>query len=159
MGRATGGDGSAPAAGVATGLPAASSGRRQKIDRESMEKQIPFTELLKKLERAGVELTSKKLEGIIVNNIVLGNKRSDFYYGPSGGFGSRRTRGENWNDPGPVDVGPDSALEGIGKYGEWRDIVNPDVENPVASEGDNAFLYSKQKFFSKFFPNFALQAV
>src|SRR3989338_6268187 len=97
-----------------------------------------------------VELTSKKLEGIIVNNIVLGNKRSDFYYGPSGGFGSRRTRGENWNDPGPVDVGPDSALEGIGKYGEWRDIVKPDVENPVASEGDNAFLFNNYKGLTSF---------
>ncbi|KHO47688.1 MAG: hypothetical protein QT00_C0002G0348 [archaeon GW2011_AR5] len=93
-----------------------------------------------------VELTSKKLEGVIVNNVVIGSKRSDFYYGPNSAYGgSGGSRGA-----GPVDTGPGGTLAALSKFGEWRDLVNPDSENPVASEGDNAFIFNNYKGLTSF---------
>lgn len=101
------------------------------------------------VEDDSVELVSKKLEGIIVNNIMLDRRRSDFYYGPEGGFGSRRTRGDDWRDPGPVNAGPESAYASLGKFGEWRELEGQG-ETAVPSEGDNVFKFNNYKGMASF---------
>ena len=111
-----------------------------------------------RVENDDIELTSKRIEGVIVNNVVIGSRRTDFYYGPNspyGGFAGGQSGGAgasgSWDaSSGPVDVGPDSTLVALGKFGEWRDLQNPDSENPVASEGDNAFIFNNYKVLTSF---------
>ncbi|HLD38733.1 MAG TPA: hypothetical protein VJB05_00275 [archaeon] len=55
-----------------------------------------------------VDMKSKSLEGIIINNIIIGETRSDYYLG-------EQTPGKP-----SVDVGPDYN-QNFGLYGEWKD--------------------------------------
>ncbi len=86
---------------------------------------------------------SEYLEGISINNIILGSKRSDFSV-------HNFVIPDNPSSTPAVGGNAQEALKDLRKYGEWRDLQNPDAENPVAAEGDNAFLFNNYRGLSSF---------
>lgn len=84
-----------------------------------------------------VTLISKNLHGVIINNIILGKTRPDYFIGQQDSLSPA------------VDFGPQTGNK-IEKFGQWRDLQNPDPENPIPSEGDNAFLFQNYKGLTSF---------
>ena len=75
-----------------------------------------------------------KLEGIIVNNIIIGPRRSDYYLGEESGL------------PVP-DAGPSEARKELEKYGVWKNV---DDATGAPSGGDNQFAFTNYRALNSF---------
>jgi hypothetical protein len=80
------------------------------------------------------------VEGVIINNIMIGKARSDFYLGESaevpkdgGGAG--------------IDLGPSGVEETLSKYGDWKELDTV-TEEPLG--GDNTFVFNNYKSLNDF---------
>lgn len=108
------------------------------------------------VQKSELTLTSKTLEGIIINNIVLGGPRSDYYMGSAGSFSSGSGGrsgggggGASFDQSGtPVaGVGPENALADAFKYGKWE---KTDEQTGTPSDGQNQFIFNDYRNLNSF---------
>lgn len=101
------------------------------------------------ISRDDVELKSDGIEGVIINNIMLGGQRSDYFggdkeiadggssFGSGAGGGAGTTR----------DYGGQPLTH---THGQWKELQNPGSENPVPAEGDNTFIFNNYRTLTSF---------
>lgn len=77
---------------------------------------------------------NEKLEGVIVNNIIIGPQRSDYYLGAQGS-----------NAPA-LDIGPSDALKSLKEYGDWKE--KDDFGN--IRGGNNQFAFHNYRALNSF---------
>jgi len=85
-----------------------------------------------------ISLPSKNLEGIVVNNIVIGGPRSDYYLGEGTKTPTSTTT--------TVGIGPENALAGAFRYGDWKSVD----DNMQPRDGDNAFIFNSYTTLNSF---------
>ncbi len=87
--------------------------------------------------RISTNVISANLHGIIVNNIMLGGPRSDYFRGDQD-FLSPRAYFES-------EIGNEAE-----RLGKWKEVQSQDIENPVPAEGDNVFEFNNYMSLTSF---------
>lgn len=89
-------------------------------------------------DNPGLDIPSKELEGIVINNIALSVIRSDYQLS--------RQQGEKLR----TDVGPKDILKDIDSYGEWKENNEDEYKTPIEGDSDNSFRFKNYRSLTAF---------